>query len=406
MRQLFPVDGKETVRMKKSFQDGLICSQEGFSALTRRELEKRQLEILNMQLKRAVRISPFYTDYPDRLDSLEQLRELPLTDERTLRSSFAGLCLMPGRDLVRLRTSGTTGEPKRMAYSQYDCDRTCAYFKAGLKELVFPGDRVFSAFPNTDRNSLGGLLTGAVESLEAEILCITGRESYREMADIAAESGCGVYVGPPVLLLSLLRLMGGRNSIRRALVSGDVCPPEVRTACEEVLGSRIFAHYGLRESGLGGAMECQAHEGMHIRENDLIFEVISPEGDSLPDGTWGELVLTSIGMEAMPLFRYRTGDRGRILPGECACGSIVRRLETSGRFQTFSASRVDETVFRCPAVIDARTENGEISVLVSGGEPEAREELEALLPGMVVHVRTAEREDGPFFRGKRNGIGR
>ena len=389
--------------MKKSFQDGLICSQEGFSALTRRELEKRQLELLNMQLKRAVRTSPFYRDYPDRLDSLEQLRELPLTDERTLRGSFAGLCLMPGRDLIRLRTSGTTGEPKRMAYSQYDCDRTCAYFKAGLTELVFPGDRVFSAFPDTDRNSLGGLLTSAVESIGAEILCITGRESYREMADLVADSECSVYVGPPVLLLSLLRLMGDSASFRRALVSGDACPPEVRTACEEALGTRIFAHYGLRESGLGGAMECQAHEGMHIRENDLIFEVIGPEGDTLPDGTWGELVLTSVGMEAMPLFRYRTGDRGRILPGKCACGSSVKRLETSGRIRTFPASQQDETVFRCQAVIDARMEDGEISVLVNGGEREARKELEALLPGIVVHVRTAEREDGPFFRGKRNG---
>jgi len=392
--------------MKKSFQDGLICRQEGFSVLTRRELEERQLELLNMQLRRAVRTSPFYADYPDRLDSLEQLRGLPLTDEQTLRSNFAGLCLMPGRDLIRLRTSGTTGEPKRMAYSQYDCDRICAYFREGLTELVFPGDRVFSAFPNTDKNSLGGLLTAAVESIGADILCITGRESYRKMADLADVSGCSVYVGPPVLLLSLLRLTGGSSSLRRALVSGDICSPQVRAACEEALGSRVFVHYGLRESGLGGAMECHAHEGMHIRENDLIFEVVSQEGESLPDGTWGELVLTSIGMEAMPLFRYRTGDRGRILPGKCACGSIVRRLETSGRFQSVSASRLDDTMFRCPAVIDAIKENGEITVLVTGGEQEAREELEELLPGMVLHVRTAEKEDGPFFREKRNGTGR
>ena len=167
--------------MKKSFQDGLICRQEGFPVLTRKALEDRQLELLNMQLRRAVRTSPFYKGYPERLDSLEQLRELPFTDERTLRSSFAGLCLSSGRELVRLRTSGTTGEPKRLAYSRYDCDRTRDYFAEGLTELICPGDIVLSGFPNTDANSLGGLLSSAVTAIGSEILCVTGRESYREM---------------------------------------------------------------------------------------------------------------------------------------------------------------------------------------------------------------------------------
>ncbi|MCR5174826.1 MAG: AMP-binding protein [Oscillospiraceae bacterium] len=392
--------------MKKSFQDGLICRQEGFPVLTRKALEDRQLELLNMQLRRAVRTSPFYKGYPERLDSLEQLRELPFTDERTLRSSFAGLCLSSGRELVRLRTSGTTGEPKRLAYSRYDCDRTRDYFAEGLTELICPGDIVLSGFPNTDANSLGGLLSSAVTAIGAEIFCVTGRESYREMADLAVTAGCTVYVGPPVLLLSLLRIMKERSSLRRALISGDLCPPAVRSACEEMLGTRVFAHYGLRESGLGGAMECQAHEGMHIRENDLIFEVIGPEGEALPDGIWGELVLTSIGLEAMPLFRYRTGDRGRILPGRCACGSAVKRLETSGRLNLPETSRLDDAVFRCDAVIDAMAENGEVVVLVTGEVRKAREELEALLPGAAMHIRALEEEDRPFFRGKRNGISR
>ena len=390
--------------MKKSFQDGLICRQEGFSVLTRQALEERQLELLNLQLRRAVRTRKFYGHYPERLASLEQLQELPFTDERTLRNCFAGLCLSPGREVVRLRTSGTTGEPKRMAYSRYDCDRTRAYFEEGLTELVLPEDSVFSAFPDTDRDSLGGLLCAAVRAIGADVHCVTGKESYREMAELAEASRCSVYVGPPVLLLSLLRLLGGRSTLRRALVSGDSCTPAVRTACENALGSRLFSHYGLRESGLGGAMECQAHEGMHIRENDLIFEVVGPDGEVLPDGTWGELVFTSIGLEAMPLFRYRTGDRGRILPGRCPCGSIVRRMETSGRLNVPPASRLDEAAFRCSAVIDVKAEGGEVTVLVTDGEREAREELEALLPGAVLHVHVLKREDSPFFLRKRNGF--
>ena len=392
--------------MKKSFQDGLICRQEGFQSLTRTALEGRQLELLNVQLRRAVSRGGFYRNYPERLDSLEQLRELPFTDERTLKERFAELCLSPGRDVVRLRTSGTTGAPKRMAYSRYDCERTREYFREGLTELISPGDTVFSAFPAADRDSLGGLLSDAVGELGADIRCISGAEAYREMADLAESAGCSVYVGPPVLLLSLLRISGERSPLRRALISGDVCPAAVRTACEDAMRAQVFAHYGSRESGLGGAMECRAHEGMHIRENDLIFEVVDPAGEILPDGTWGELVLTSIGMEAMPLFRYRTGDRGRILPGQCPCGSVVRRLETTGRLQPSAASRMDETLFRCASVVDARMEEGELSVLVIGEEREARTELETLLPGTVLRIRTLTDGDGPFFRGKRNGIGR
>ena len=390
--------------MKRSFQDGLICRQEGFSTLTREALENRQLEMLNMQLRRAVQTSRFYRNYPDHMDRLEQLQELPFTDEATLRNDFASLCLSSGRDIIRLRTSGTTGNPKRMAYSQYDCERTRSYFEEGLKELVKPGDVVFSAFPNTDENSLGGLLSAAVSTIGAEICCIKGQESYRELEELTAASGSTVYIGPPILLLSLLRLAGGQSSFHRALISGDVCPPSVRADCERILGTQVFAHYGLRESGLGGAMECQAHEGMHIRENDLIFEVVGPEGERLPNGTWGELVLTSVGMEAMPLFRYRTGDRGRILAGRCPCGSNVRRLEISGRLHQPSGSWLDATVFRCASVIDARMENGKLSVLVTGKEREAREELDKLLPDADLHLRVLERQDGPFFRGKRNGI--
>ncbi|MBR6952143.1 MAG: AMP-binding protein [Oscillospiraceae bacterium] len=392
--------------MKISFQDGLICRQEGFHVLTRQALEERQLELLNMQLRRAVHKGAFYRDYPERLDSLEQLSQLPFTDERTLRDSFAELCLSPGRELVRLRTSGTTGTPKRMAYSKYDCERTRMYFAVGLTELIYPGDRVLCAFPQTDENSLGGLIASAVKTIGADIRCLSGGESFGEMTALAESDGSSVYVGPPVLLLSLLRLMGKKTPLRRALVSSDVCPSTVRAACEEALGTRIFTHYGLRESGLGGAMECQAHEGMHVRENDLIFEIVGEEGERLPDGAWGELVLTSIGLEALPLFRYRTGDRGRFVPGRCPCGSVVRRLETTGRLKTPAGSRLDDAVFRCTSVIDARMEEGTVSLLVLGDERQARRELEALLPGRPLRLRAIERGDGPFFRGKRNGLRR
>ena len=78
---------------------------------------------------------------------------------------------------------------------------------------------------------------------------------------------------------------------------------------------------------MAGAITCPAHDGMHLRENHIIAEIIDGQGNVLPHGEEGELVITTIGMEAMPLIRYRTGDYTRIIPGTCVCGSETIRLD-------------------------------------------------------------------------------
>ena len=156
----------------------------------------------------------------------------------------------------------------------------------------------------------------------------------------------------PTALLSMLR-MCGKGSIKRALISGDACPETVMKAIEKILGTPLWPHYGSREMGLGGAICCQAHEGMHMRENHCITEIIDKEGNVLPDGQWGELVITTIGMEAQPLIRYRTGDHTRIIPGKCICGSEVRRLDFVRRIdQSKSMREMDELLFQFPELVD------------------------------------------------------
>ena len=87
----------------------------------------------------------------------------------------------------------------------------------------------------------------------------------------------------------------------------------------------------MAETGYGVAVECARHEGMHIREADLLMEVVDGEGKGLDDGEWGEIVVTTLTRRALPLIRYRTGDEGRILPGPCPCGSVLRRLKNARR---------------------------------------------------------------------------
>ena len=116
---------------------------------------------------------------------------------------------------------------------------------------------------------------------------------------------------------------------------------------------------------LGGAICCLAHEGMHLRENHVIAEIIDDAGRPLPPGEVGELVITTIGMEAMPLIRYRTGDYTRILPLPCPCGSEVLRLDTVTRRSNHALAGLDETLFSLPFVADYRAEkrDGQLCLL-------------------------------------------
>ena len=114
-------------------------------------------------------------------------------------------------------------------------------------------------------------------------------------------------------------------------------------------------------------MTCPAFEGMHLRENHIIPEIIDEDGNVLPDGEYGELVLTTIGAEAMPLIRYRTGDYTRILP-PCQCGGVTRRLDTVSRREgKLSIEELDSALFRIPELVDYRASwEGKLSIEAYG----------------------------------------
>ena len=244
--------------------DALIMAQEGMPSLSRRAIEEMQLHKLNALLRREKERGGFYRDLPERLDSLAQLRELPFTTEEDLAQHAAGLLLCSQSEIRRVlsdATSGTTGAAKRVFYTEGDCENTVRLFMAGLGELIFPGGVTMICFPFSGPYGLGELIAEAVERLGARPLKLGAALSYGELRAVMEAERPDSFVGMPAQLLSLLRVCG-RGSLRRALVSGDACPPAVLRACEERLGSRLFPHYGSREMALGGAICCPAHEGM------------------------------------------------------------------------------------------------------------------------------------------------
>ena len=341
---------------------------EALPSVTRESLDLLQLEKLNAVLKREKARGGFYKDLPEHLDSLAELQTLPFTTEEDLARNAPGLLLCSQAEIRRIlsdATSGTTGAAKRVFYTEGDLAGTVALFAAGLGELIFPGSVTMICFPFSGPNGLGELISEAVTRLGARPLKLGAGLTYGEYAAVMEREQPDSFVGMPVQLLSLLRVCG-RGSLRRALVSGDACPEAVLRACEEILGSRLFPHYGSREMALGGAICCPAHEGMHLRENHVIAEIIDDAGRPLPRGEVGELVITTIGMEAMPLIRYRTGDYTRVLPGPCPCGSEVLRLDTVRRREVSGLEALDETLFSLPFVADYRAEkrDGQLCLLV------------------------------------------
>ena len=359
-----------------------------------------QLEKLNAVLKREKARGGFYKNLPAHLNSLAELQTLPFTTEEDLAHNAPGLLLCSQAEIRRIlsdATSGTTGTAKRVFYTEGDLAGTTELFAAGLGELVFPGGVTMICFPFSGPNGLGELISEAVTRLGAHPLKLGAGLTYGEYASVLEAERPDSFVGMPVQLLSLLRVCG-RGSLRRALVSGDACPPAVIRACEELLGSRLFPHYGSREMALGGAICCPAHEGMHLRENHVIAEIIDDTGRPLPPGQVGELVITTIGMEAMPLIRYRTGDYTRILPGPCPCGSEVLRLDTVTRKGAFPLAALDEKLFSLPFVADYRAEirSGQLQLTVLSCGEGKLPPLDAAL-----HVRPVSYTDTSLYAGKR-----
>ena len=386
--------------MQKSRIDNYILKAEALPSVTRESLDLLQLEKLNAVLKREKARGGFYKNLPAHLNSLAELQTLPFTTEEDLAHNAPGLLLCSQAEIRRIlsdATSGTTGAAKRVFYTEGDLAGTTELFAAGLGELVFPGGVTMICFPFSGPNGLGELISEAVTRLGAHPLKLGAGLTYGEYASVLEAERPDSFVGMPVQLLSLLRVCG-RGSLRRALVSGDACPPAVIRACEELLGSRLFPHYGSREMARGGAICCPAHEGMHLRENHVIAEIIDDTGRPLPPCQVGELVITTIGMEAMPLIRYRTGDYTRILPGPCPCGSEVLRLDTVTRKGAFPLAALDEKLFSLPFVADYRAEirSGQLQLTVLSCGEGKLPPLDAAL-----HVRPVSYTDTSLYAGKR-----
>lgn len=327
------------------FLDAWLAGCCGLEEADPAQVLRVQLGRVNATLLHAARNSPFYrAHFKAVLDrygeavrkgcwpaSLEDMAELPFTTPQDLESGGSRLVCVPLDSIARmvsLSTSGTTGKPKRLAFSAGDLERTLDFFAHGISVLVHPGDRVLVLLPGADRpDGVADLLIRALPRIGAAGVAGDPVATPKLFSLELARHRPNCLVAAPSQLRRLLASLPFLPGIRAILSSAEPLPAELERSLVSAWGCEVFDHYGLTETGYGGGVECRGKSGYHLREGDLLFEVVDPvSGERLPDGEEGEVVFTTLTREAMPLIRYRTGDVAAVLPGPCVCGSPFRRL--------------------------------------------------------------------------------
>ncbi|HHX19495.1 MAG TPA: phenylacetate--CoA ligase family protein [Clostridiaceae bacterium] len=321
--------------------DQWIREKHGFDTDDRQAIESYQLARIRAVIDYAKAQSSFYRRlYEDWAvpESFDAFSQFPMIDSGDLvQHGLLMLCVkqseisrivtfeFPQRgapeELTTMRTSGTVESPKRIYFTREDIELTLDFFEHGMKTLCRPGERALILFPAKTPDSVGALLSEALTRLGLTVHCEDCETAVALLREIPVDVVCGS--------ASYLMAVSKRTEdtrVRAVLSSSESLSSEDRQSLERAWHCQIFDHYGMTETGLGGAVECDAHCGMHIRENDLYFEVVDGEGMTVPDGAMGELVVTTLTRRGMPFIRYRTGDNA-ILTGErCPCGSLLRRI--------------------------------------------------------------------------------
>ncbi len=312
--------------------------------LPREALEALQLKRLKNTIERVYNLVPFYKRKfeeakikPEDVKSLDDLKRLPFTTKQDLRDNYPfGLFTIPLEQVVRVHaSSGTTGKPTVVGYSKRDVEIWSDLMARSLAAAgVSKGDVIQNAYGY-------GLFTGGLgahyggERLGATVIPISGGNTKKQIM-IMKDFDSTILTATPSYTLYLAETMAEIGIKREELklkigiLGAEPWSDEMRKSIEEKLNIDAIDIYGLSEiMGPGVAIECiDAKEGLHIWEDAFIPEIIDPEtGDVLPDGEEGELVITTILKEAIPLIRYRTRDITRIIKEPCKCGRTHRRIE-------------------------------------------------------------------------------
>lgn len=316
---------------------------EKMETMTRAQIEALQLERLQATVQHCMN-SPFYRKRFEEaglkledIKTLDDIRRIPFTTKQDLRDTYPfGMASVPLRECTRLHSSsGTTGTPTVILHTQKDLEEWAAQVARNLWMVGLRPDDVF-------QNSSGyGMFTGGLgfqygaERLGMLTIPAAAGNSIRQIKFITDFGTTALHAVPSYVtrLYEVMQSMGvdpRRDTRLKVLAIGaEPHSEEQRRRIEEMMGVKAYNSFGMSEMcGPGVGFECQEQNGLHFWEDYYIVEIVDPETlEPVPDGEVGELVLTSLCREAMPLLRYRTRDLTRVLGRTCPCGRNHVRID-------------------------------------------------------------------------------
>lgn len=317
--------------------------EQELETLSRPDLNRLQVERLNTTIAQASQ-STFYKEIlkSKEIKHIDQVKDLPFTTKQDLRNNFPyGFLATPKQDVVRLHSSsGTTGNPTVVFHSKHDL---ASWANLMARCLYAAGVRDTDVFQNM---SGYGLFTGGlgfqygIERLGCLSIPSGAGNSARQIKLMQDYQTTVAHAIPSYLKrLYDVFLESGLDpkkdtKLHSLMIGAEPHTHEQRLRIEEMFGVKAYNSFGLSEmNGPGVAFECTHQDGMHVWEDAYIAEIVNPKTlEPVPDGEYGELVMTTLDRVSMPLIRYRTRDLTRFLTGPCACGRTHRRLDRiSGR---------------------------------------------------------------------------
>lgn len=308
---------------------------------------------------------------PENFDTLKDLKKFPFTVSADLAGSSYGLLCTSQSQVekpVTFYTSGSTGTKKRIFFSMADIQKILDFLPRGMNTVVSREDARCQVFlQNSQGRGIGSILADSLRKFGMQAWTADLRDSPEDILQVTLDNHVNVWFGEAITILRTTRILAQRMDLSKLgmkciFITMTNIPQSMIAYLETTWNCHVSTHYGLTEAGWGLAVDCDVCPGYHYDEIDHYIEVVHPEtGEPLPYGQEGEVVITNLARECMPLIRYRTGDIAALYKSECGShldvlGHIARRKEGAymlGGRELFPAI-FDQPIFALPDTLDYR----------------------------------------------------
>lgn len=378
------------LRIEKDEEFKAQSARGNFDAVDDALFDEYKLWQLKKTVRRVRTKSPFYRRLfekagvtEDDLHSLADIAKLPFTFPADLAgTSYSLLCTSQGEveKPVTFYSSGSTGTKKRIFFSMADIQKILDFLPRGMNTVIGRDEaRVLVFLQNSQGRGIGSILAQSLNAFGMQGWTADLQDSTDDILRATVEHKINVWFGDAITIYRATRVLEKQADLRSLgmqciFITMSNIPQSMIDYLHSAWGCRVSTHYGLTESGWGLAVDCDVCPGYHYDELDHIVEVVDPEtGGPVPEGQEGEVVLTNISRECMPLIRYRTGDIATLTRSVCGShlmtlGHIRRRKEGATEYNGhyIYPALFDEVLFSTDGLLDYRIflEGGRISLEV------------------------------------------